>query len=242
MENEVNRNPPGIARPALIETLPIELKYRIIQYLDDIKTLHAITHASPAYHTVYLRFREELLTKATLKLLKCRGIDLSEPRDFLQISIFPAKGKLGVSARLKTLRDAIQALYDQFNSLKNDHRRFKNGYVKIRPEHCHALRSLSMVIGWDLCHLHLDDEYHFLGDDRLRYNWESFAFKFVKYYVLGFGIYHGKEAVVETRIDHFVHISRLHMEGVPGVAYRTDLDYLRVGLKGLRNLMKGPGK
>ncbi|CAF9907658.1 MAG: hypothetical protein HETSPECPRED_007209 [Heterodermia speciosa] len=222
-----------MARPALLETLPMELKQRILRYLDDIETLHAITHASPEYHTVYLELREELLTKVTLKLLEFRGIDLSEPRDFLQVDLVPAKDKLGVSPRLTALHDAIQALYDQFNNVKNDRRRQKDGYVKIKPEQCQALGSLSRAIGWDVHDLDLEDRHDFVG--REQSSWKGFTVGFEKYYILGFGSYHGKEAVMETRIDHRVNIRRQQIFGGTWDAYT-------VGLTGLENLIRRSGK
>lgn len=97
----------------------MELTQITICYFDDIGTLHAIMDVSPANHTVLLELGEEILTMTTLKLLKLHGIDLSEPRDLLQTHIGPAKGRLGMSARLKALHDIIHArdaLYDQFNA------------------------------------------------------------------------------------------------------------------------------
>lgn len=141
----------------------MELTQITICYFDDIGTLHAIMDVSPANHTVLLELGEEILTMTTLKLLKLHDIDLSEPRDLLQNSYWPSKGRAGHKCSTEGIARHYSRPTRPLRSIqcppKDDRQRHMKEYVKTNPEKRHALRSLSMDEGRDSCHLDPEDGY-----------------------------------------------------------------------------------
>ena len=178
-----------------LETLPLELKQEILCNVDDIKTLHGITHASPAYHKAYHNMRNELLTGVTVNMLRSRGFDICEPKAFLQVYVGPVTGKLRQKLQMRALHGAIKSVYDQVDNAKSNGRGRQHTSIKLEYEQCLALRALVHVIAWDVRDGQAPKDgvwYSLFGPEGLC--WESYTHGFLNYHLLAFGVYDNKEA------------------------------------------------
>lgn len=72
--------------PNKLECVPAELRLIVSEHLRNIKTLSALVHAPPAFHAVYLKHRERILTRPALREPKSKtqtdqsfaSVDMSE--------------------------------------------------------------------------------------------------------------------------------------------------------------------
>lgn len=69
-----------------LDTLPNELKRRILRLALDVNVVSMLIHTSPSYHAVYLTFREEYFTDVTFNDLRSRQIDILNPISSIEIS------------------------------------------------------------------------------------------------------------------------------------------------------------
>ena len=70
-----------------METLAPEIKIEILRLVPDVRTLGALVHASPSYHATYQTVRAEILALTTLKTLRRRGVHISTPCCFAQVTL-----------------------------------------------------------------------------------------------------------------------------------------------------------
>lgn len=68
-----------------IDSLPIELEIQILDEIEDISTLSALIHASPAIHKIYVAHRSKILPQITLRTLKARGIVFTTAIDWAEV-------------------------------------------------------------------------------------------------------------------------------------------------------------
>lgn len=148
-----------MATQATLETLAVELKQMILHNFDDVETLRNVTQAVPSYNAAYLTSREEILTCVTLNMLRARGIEFSKPATFLHVYLGLVimedihqrqTTKRGTESRhQKILQAAIQSLYDQITSVK-DNPQVRQKPIVLEVEQCVALRSVEDVIAWEM--------------------------------------------------------------------------------------------
>ena len=72
-----------------LETLAVEIKYKIFSHLTRIADLQSLVHASAPYYRTYISdgTREKVLTDLTLSELKARDVNFFHPVPFLEICL-----------------------------------------------------------------------------------------------------------------------------------------------------------
>ena len=70
-----------------LDSLPFELKFKLLRALPDISTLSNLVHASPAYHELYVANCEKIFTAVTINGLEGKGIDILKPTPFVLVRI-----------------------------------------------------------------------------------------------------------------------------------------------------------
>lgn len=94
-----------------LETLPNELKLRILRQLHDLPTVSVIVHASPTFHQVYRLARAETLTRFTIEHLLNVNEHALERADFISIAFDGgegARGRFEISCALSRLWTLVE--------------------------------------------------------------------------------------------------------------------------------------
>lgn len=95
-----------------LETLPAEIKLMILKVIPSTLTLKHFIKASPDYHAVYARDREEIFTRATLRDLSLRGIDIFQMMHQARLSIYGPR----VASHYHLLKRAVESSVQQLQN------------------------------------------------------------------------------------------------------------------------------
>ena len=102
----------------------------------DLKTLKYPVRASPETHAVYLRARQNILTRVALDEVCKRKFDGTIPAPLIEV-----RGKSGIARELTVLTLALKELW--FPSLGNQKP------ISLHVEHCRAILYLEDIVRWD---------------------------------------------------------------------------------------------
>lgn len=130
-----------------LELLPVELKIQILTYIPDTRSLQSLIHASPAFHSSYLKARTKIFTAVTVAELKARSVDLLNPVVICEVRVDP-KDQPGEDCKVP-----LQAIYDHFK-FPDDHWRnsSKVPVLKLSIEQCLSLLKIREMVAWKVEH------------------------------------------------------------------------------------------
>lgn len=116
-----------------MENLSPELKLQVFDQIQEVSTLSALVHASPAFHIVYAAHRSEIFLKLTLRNLKSHGIVFTKPIHWAEVCVKSGKG-----AR-RTLRRTLETVSAQIES---------KSPINLTIEECLALLNVVHINTW----------------------------------------------------------------------------------------------
>ena len=107
------------------------MKLKVLHHIPNLESLQALVHASPTMHELYVTDRERYYTRATLKELLAKGVDVLDLATFLLVDLDYARPSL-----LAGLEPAFEALHHQL--------RHRKGNIRLKLDHCKILRRIRM--------------------------------------------------------------------------------------------------
>ena len=134
---------PSSTEPPSLELLPVELQIQILTNVPDTHSLQSLIHASPAFHSSYLKARDEIFTAVTVAELKARSVDLLNPVVLCEVRM-DRKDLPAVECRAP-----LRAIYNHFKLL-NDHWRDSSTVpvLKLSIEQCLSLLKIRELVPW----------------------------------------------------------------------------------------------
>ena len=153
-----------VLQQTALEDFPTELKLSILRYTD-FKTLRSVVLASPSFHAIYLRDRENLLSNSTIRELTQHSIDTFDPTIVCEVRLTSNK------APCQELKDTMQYIWDHligadYKTIRYDTSRFLYnhdynqandppapvtsaiGSLKLTISQCCALLAIEELIPW----------------------------------------------------------------------------------------------
>lgn len=117
----------------------------ILSHISDSSSLRALVHASPIFHTLYLRNRERILTEATLRDLEKRNIDVLRPNDFAEVHY-------DLSEHMRNMmyyKDRSYLRYVLKQSISDVRGQIAEGrVVSLKVDECIMLSAVDEYFGW----------------------------------------------------------------------------------------------
>lgn len=139
---------PVLTKPSMLETLPTELKFKILHFIPNFAALSSLMHASPQFHHAYVAIRLPVLQKITWIEMINRNINLFSLSDFFEVGVHcnkaqwrtmqPILGRVIMNCRAFARRTGSIKLEDQI------------WYSPFTIQQCILLLQILDYVGWTI--------------------------------------------------------------------------------------------